>query len=83
MQKEFSVWSLFSDDDNVCLFLTEAAALKTKDAWDKAAANYIRGPFEHNITVKITGKKIELLSPSGGIRVCSRGRTHMFIREPR
>ena len=29
MQKEFSVWSLFSDDDNVCLFLTEAEALKT------------------------------------------------------
>jgi hypothetical protein len=61
MQKEFSVWSLFSDDDNVCLFLTEAEALKPKKAWDKACANDIRGPFEHSITVKITGKKIVLL----------------------
>jgi hypothetical protein len=61
MQKEFSVWSLFSDDDNVCLFLTEAEALKTMNAWDKAGANDVRGPFEHSITVKVTGKKIELL----------------------
>lgn len=61
MQKEFSVWSLFSDDDDACLFLTEAAALKAKNAWDKACANGIRGPFEHRITVKVTGKKIELL----------------------
>ena len=61
MQKEFSVWSLFSDDDKVCLFLTKAAALKAKNAWDKAGANDVRGPFEHSITVKVTGKKIELL----------------------
>ena len=61
MQKEFSVWSLYSDDDNVCLFLTEAAALEIKKAWDKAGANDVRGPFEHSITVKVTGKKIELL----------------------
>ena len=61
MQKEFSVWSLFSDHDNVCLFLTKAAALKTRNAWDKACANNVRGPFEHRVTVKVTGKKIELL----------------------
>jgi hypothetical protein len=61
MQKEFSVWSLFSDDDNVCLFLTEVEALKAMNAWDEAGANDVRGPFEHSLTLNVTDDKIELL----------------------
>ena len=60
MKKNFSVWTLFSDDDDVRLYLTKAEALKAKKYWEKCAANDIRGPFEHSVTVKVKGKEITL-----------------------
>lgn len=38
-------WALFSDDDGVALFDTEAQAKKTAKAWDKAGANDLSGPY--------------------------------------
>jgi hypothetical protein len=44
---ETRIWSMYSEDDDVSLFESEAAALRTKAHWEKCSANGVDGPFEH------------------------------------
>lgn len=39
-------YALYSDDDGVCMYENENDAIITKQAWIKAGANGVKGPFQ-------------------------------------